>query len=352
MTTDTQARESADEHDSAPRYDAQKLWEDLLSTIGTALRDAERLKDRIANDIDLERFRSAFNCQAPGAETLSAEQIVIEHAVEEFKSRLSCGAPTDLDSQEEIIPDRHVAEQPEEESGGLNVTFQPGQPFGISFNRHTGYVESVKEGGLGEQQGIRTGMRLDKIDRSLYTATLFAEKEAGTKGYSVTFVWEDSAATQEYPAVERIAAEPKPETAAVDLLDMTDNPVAEAPVDLLDVAVNAPTNTQESAENANLIEAASEKAPMDLLDLSDSGTCPVKVEVAAAEVPDLMDLSDALLAPEVNVLTSAAAVQDQSPGCVAEINGDPAPPQAVHELADLLDFSDQPRKTSAPDGPP
>jgi hypothetical protein len=352
MTTDTQARDSSDEHDSAPRYDAQKLWEDLLSTIGTALRDAERLKDRIANDIDLERIRSAFNCQAPGAETLSAEQIVIEHAVEEFKSRLSCGAPTDLDSQEEIIPDTRVAEQLEEESGGLIVTFQPGQPFGISFNRHTGYVESLKEGGLGEQQGIRTGMRLDKIDRSPYTATLFAEKEAGTKGYSVTFVWEDSAATQEYPAVERIAAEPKSETAAVDLLDMTDNPVAEAPVDLLDVAVNAPMDTQEAAETANLIEAASEKAPMDLLDLSDSGTCPVKVEVAAVEVPDLMDLSDALLAPEVNVLTSAAAVQGQSPGCMAEINGDPAPAQAVHELADLLDFSDQLRKTSAPDGPP
>jgi hypothetical protein len=66
------------------------------------------VKVQIANDItfDFERIRSAFNCQNVGHETLSAEQIYVDHAIEQAKGALAaCGAPdaADLSSQEVII---------------------------------------------------------------------------------------------------------------------------------------------------------------------------------------------------------------------------------------------------------
>jgi hypothetical protein len=84
------------------------LWDDLLATLGSALRDVERVKIQIANDVnvDFERLRSAFNCQHVGHETLSAEQIYVDHAIEQAKGVLgACGAPesADLSSQEVII---------------------------------------------------------------------------------------------------------------------------------------------------------------------------------------------------------------------------------------------------------
>jgi hypothetical protein len=84
------------------------FWDDLLESLASALRDVERVKVQIANDVTLEfeRIRSAFNCQNVGHETLSAEQIYVDHAIEQAKGALAaCGAPdaADLSSQEVII---------------------------------------------------------------------------------------------------------------------------------------------------------------------------------------------------------------------------------------------------------
>lgn len=83
------------------------MWEDILSTIGSAFRDVERVKTQITSeiDVDFQRIRSAFNCQAAGQETLSADQIVVEHVYEQAKTVLSCSAPdaADLASQEEVF---------------------------------------------------------------------------------------------------------------------------------------------------------------------------------------------------------------------------------------------------------
>mmetsp|Transcript_62125 Transcript_62125/g.117759 ORF Transcript_62125/g.117759 Transcript_62125/m.117759 type:complete len:426 (+) Transcript_62125:62-1339(+) len=88
------------------------LWEDLLNTMGRALRDAERVKGQLANEIvsiDLEGIRSSFICRPP--QTLSAEQIVVEHVFEQAKSAMSCAScaqpctseSSDLHSKEEVV---------------------------------------------------------------------------------------------------------------------------------------------------------------------------------------------------------------------------------------------------------
>lgn len=82
-----QARNSSEDH----------VWYEILSTIGSALRDAERIKGQISSQVhtDIGRIRSAFNCQNPESATLSAEQIVVEHAVQQARSALSCAGPDD-----------------------------------------------------------------------------------------------------------------------------------------------------------------------------------------------------------------------------------------------------------------
>jgi len=97
--------------------DANDLWVDMMSTLDSAMREAERIKNEVTSEINIdrnqiyqwgERIKSAFNCQAPGTATLSAEQIVVEHAVEQVKASLNCANPdtSDLHSQE-VVFDRN-----------------------------------------------------------------------------------------------------------------------------------------------------------------------------------------------------------------------------------------------------
>jgi len=230
------------------------LWEDFLSTVGSALRDAEKLKGQASVQLgemsnDFERMKSAFNCQAPGNETLSAEQIFIEHTFEQAKSTLSCSGPdaADLHAHEEVIPSSAVAPE-------VLETRAP--------------VESV--------QALQTSIAL--------------------------------------------AQETPPMAASENFLDLSQ---------------------------------AAKAAPMDLLDLSDTGM----VKVAPKNATDLLDLSD-LFAPEVKAPSADTQcvnfldIGDPTLGEGAQqkivdatlgqgAHGSAATPK-VHEIADLLDFSEQP----------
>jgi hypothetical protein len=84
------------------------FWEDVVCSLGGAFRDIERVKAQLAREIsaDFERIRSALNCQEVGSETLSAEQIVVEHAVEQVKSLgvfASCQAPDGPELEEVVV---------------------------------------------------------------------------------------------------------------------------------------------------------------------------------------------------------------------------------------------------------
>lgn len=265
-----------------------RLWEDILSTLGSALRDVERIKDTVSVEIsnvsvDLDRFRSAFNCQSPGNETLSAEQIVVEHAFEQAKSVMSCGAPTDLDSQEEVIAQRY--------------------------------------GGPGADDASRAG------------------------GYGA--ISEDSApprAPHEAPMME----EPTPQ-APTDLLDLS----ASTPMEVTRPGSGSPMGlmslspVKAAAAEPMVIASLPEKAPTDLLDLSlhDEADEPLvslsSAKAAHPVAPDLLDLS---FQPEAAAIAGHQPTNLQD---IVDVKVEPAQSPAVHDLADLLDFGEQPKVQTA-----
>jgi len=69
--------------------------DDILGAIIAAFGQASQKLNEMTRDIDLdlERIKAMFSCQAPGQETLSAEQIVVEHAISQVRSTLTCQAP-------------------------------------------------------------------------------------------------------------------------------------------------------------------------------------------------------------------------------------------------------------------
>lgn len=67
------------------------------------------------------------------------------------------------------------------------VTFTPGIPYGITFNRESGYVSDVTDLGQAQRQGVKTGMRMKSVDGMPYTWDLYNGKERGSVDYKVTF---------------------------------------------------------------------------------------------------------------------------------------------------------------------
>jgi len=78
-----------------PESEVNIVSDDILSLISAAFGQASQTLNEMTRDIDLdlERIKAMFNCQAPGQETLNAEQIVVEHAISQVRSTLTCQAP-------------------------------------------------------------------------------------------------------------------------------------------------------------------------------------------------------------------------------------------------------------------
>lgn len=311
------------------------LWDDFLSTVGNALRDAERIKDQISNEIDMTRIRSAFNCQEPGVATLSAEQIFVEHAVEQVRSSLNCANPdiSDLRSQEEVI-DRDIVTPAHEED----------------------YASAAAEPPADQPVVIADQPPVDLVDLSTEVQHVPADQPTVIAELPPVDLLDLSAQVQHVPA-----AEEKPgEQALVDLLDITvDEDVkpqaaeeVKAPADLLDMqapvqladsavekSLGEESTAQEArtekaapqesaqdklnallasraAENASpecaIIANSAEKVPMDLFDLS---AVPVSKDAkeVAPDYQNLVHLSQSLVAPEANVAVAQAALEAGPP---------------------------------------
>jgi len=281
------------------------MWEDFLSTVGSALRDAERIKEQISSemDFDLTRIRSAFNCQEPGNATLSAEQIFVEHAVDQVKSTLNCANPdiSDLRSQEEVI------ERDPVEPAVLTVRQQ----------------ESTNAGGQ-----MWSSMREAPAEPPSEQPTVIADKPP-------VDLLDLSAQVQHVPA----AQQQKPmEQAPVDLLDIPLDEDEQAPADLLDLPLQEETPPmnlvdmeapiRSSLEESAIIANSSEKAPMDLLDLSVTPMYKATNEVAATDYQSLLQLSQSLAAPEANEPMANEPVVQAAVGT--------GPSKSVPEPVDLL----------------
>jgi len=237
--------------------DDEHYWEDILSTLGSALRDCERMKDRITSEIDfdLERIRSAFNCQNPESATLSAEQIVVEHAVGQVKSALSCSNPdiSNLRSHEEVI------------TRDSEVVFNNDRSPVARVDLATEVQESTT---THKQAPIITDKApVDLLDLS--------SKQESVAPVEPAFTHVDllDLSSTEY---ESMANDKK---APVDLLDISLQPEVQAQVGLLDLA-------EPQAMAAEI------KAPVDLLDFGEPTVAPGAQEpvaqAAKEELPDLI----------------------------------------------------------------
>jgi hypothetical protein len=265
----------------------ENLWEDVLNTL-------ERMKTQITTEagrvnFDVQRIRAAFNCQSPGNETLSAEQIVVEHAYEQAKSVLSCTQPRGFDQQEEVVDER-VEIHHDSEDEALDV----------------------QESKAAVASPAEPKERTDLLDLSVSSPMeLISPVEVNSATEATT--------------VSSVAAMP--------------------PADLLDISLA--NEEVAGAPQPTIIASFEDKAPMDLLDLS---LAQDKSRATPMDAPDLLDLS---FVPEqtVPVAPVAAAVQGESmpdnqnmllqdivEEKFAQTIQEPVASPAVHDLADLLDF--------------
>jgi len=221
------------------------------------------------SEIDLQRIRSAFNCQAPGHETLSAEQIVVEHAVSQVKSALSCTAPDteELHSQEEVIEpwEDHrstagITADSQEESTGLAGLKPVSVDHAVADAAHQVRKEPMD--------------LLDSADAlPADTPVIEASEEYAAKAAVDLLDLSDAVPAQ----VKTEAAGPE----TPDLLNLSDSIMPEAPA--------AATFNQEPSGVPN----DQQRNILDIVDLT-LGQTPQQVESVQAvhELVDLLDLSE------------------------------------------------------------
>lgn len=261
------------------------IWDDMLSMLQGALRDAERIKDHLVTecDVDLERIRSAFNCQEPGNATLSAEQIVVEHAVEQVRSTLNCANPdtSNLHDHEEVIErnPRPPPTPPSEE-----------QDSAAAEKRDDGFAgddEAPAQSAF--EQPAAQEPATDLLDLQAKVQEPPAAKQQMPVEQPPVDLLDLSATVQELPGAK--------EQAPADLLDLSLDegaakaPVEQAPVDLLDAEFA-------SQEFTPFVSASfPEKPPMDLMDMA------AEVQTPAKSVPEdyesLLQLSGSPVALEM-----------------------------------------------------
>lgn len=287
-----QVRSTGDDH----------MWEDMLSTLGSALRDCERMKNQIqlvTSEIDIdirprmERIRSAFNCQEAGSATLSAEQIVVEHAYEQVKSALDCRNPdtSELHLHEEVI-DRTPVEPEAQQS----TPAEPAVPFKASsaFDRE---VFSESESAPEQHTAILEKTPVDLLDLS----GPLKEEPWAIGGQTPTDLLDISLEDEDEDVAAALVQTP------VDLMDLPqhDEPLAasqeiaqtdianfseKAPLDLLDMAAEP---MKSASDEDVIIASVPEKNPMDLFDLS---TMPLDMGQAAQDLAH--DVRSSQSAPE------------------------------------------------------
>jgi hypothetical protein len=302
--------------------EATGTWEEIKSTIEGALREAEKLKTRIAEsagdiNFDMSRIRSAFNCQAPGTETLSAEQIVVEHAVLQVKSALSCTNP-ETSEQEEVIDSVRVRDGDFESSAEVQTP-------------QLQETDSPSELDNQEEHDIQVVEPLKSVP------DLLDLSEAQTPQLQET----ESPSEQDDQEHEIQVAEPaKPVS---DLLDLSEVKTPQ----LQETDLPAEHDDQQQHE-IQLLEPA--KAVPDLLDLSDMSANCEKVPNTSSEAPDLLDLSGPAVTvqeplaqeePADSLNTQPVDLMDIADPTLGRTHPQIVASPAVHALADLLDFAEE-----------
>lgn len=83
---------SEGETDHSSRFTSWDSSNDVFNNLEAASQEIYQALAQIGSNLQVgyQRVKSAFNCQAPEQQTLSAEQIVVEHAWEQVKASLSC----------------------------------------------------------------------------------------------------------------------------------------------------------------------------------------------------------------------------------------------------------------------
>jgi len=277
------------------------IWEDMLSMLQGALRDAERIKDHLVTecDVDLERIRSAFNCQEPGVATLSAEQIVVEHAVEQVRATLNCANPdtSNLHDHEEVIErnPRPPSTPPSEEQDTAAAAEKRDDGFAADDEAP---AKSAFEKPVAQEPAT------DLLDlQAKVQEPPAAEQQMPVEQPPIDLL-DLSATVKELPGAK--------EQAPADLLDFSleegaaKAPVEQAPVDLLDAEFA-------SQEFTPFVSATfPEKPPMDLMDMA------AEMQTPAKSVPEdhdsLLQLSGSSIDPEA----TQPIVQAILPKVVAE----------------------------------
>jgi len=271
----------------------------MLSMLQGALRDAERIKDHLVTecDVDLERIRSAFNCQEPGVATLSAEQIVVEHAVEQVRATLNCANPdtSNLHDHEEVIErnPRPPPTPPSEE-----------QDTAAAEKRDDGFAADEASAKSAFEKPVAQEPATDLLDLQAKVQEPPAAEQQMPVDQPRVDLLDLSATVKELPGAK--------EQAPADLLDFSleagaaKAPVEQAPVDLLDAEFA-------SQEFTPFVSATfPEKPPMDLMDMA------AEMQTPAKSVPEdhesLLQLSGSSIGPEA----AQPIVQAILPKVVAE----------------------------------
>lgn len=278
------------------------MWEDIMSTLGNALRDIERIKDQITSNIDIdlrprmERIRSAFNCQEPGSATLSAEQIVVEHAFEQVKSSLDCSNPdtSNLRSHEEVIDRDPVA--PEE----------------TAVREQDSDKDEPVEASVEQRDSAPVEPAADLLDLSAQAQeTAAVEEKPVVDLLDIPLDDDDDSFVDQAP----VAVQPP-----ADLMDLPleHEPLSQcafgefekAPLDLFDIAAEP---QKPASEEGSMIVGAPEKDLMEPVNLLDMPVDKVKADVSSQEYSSLLHLSQSLVASEVNApLNQTAPHQNPS----------------------------------------
>lgn len=301
--TEAQAQSGATEAQaqSGATGAGSSIWDDMLSMLQGALRDAERIKDHLVTecDVDLERIRSAFNCQEPGVATLSAEQIVVEHAVEQVRATLNCANPdtSNLHDHEEVIernprppptPPSEDTAAAEKRDDGFAADEAPAKP---AFEKP---VEAPAKSAF--EKPVAQEPATDLLDlQAKVQEPPAAEQQMPVEQPPIDLL-DLSATVKELPGAK--------EQAPADLLDFSleegaaKAPVEQAPVDFLDAEFA-------SQEFTPFVSASlPEKPPMDLMDMAAEMQTPTKS--FPEEHESLLQLPGSSVAPEA-ILTKVVA---------------------------------------------
>lgn len=283
MATVDQARIQGIGSDAAtgePQQPKAMQWDrmstaEILTALGTATQELSEMLTQLASRMgtNFEHVKAALDCQrGPDQATLSAEQIVVEHAFEQVKSSLTCCQAPDksqLDSKEIIVSSAGDTQAPEE-----------------TMSRNAG--TSVHED-CGVQEARSAPLQLDLLDLSEPTP----------------------APTKECPTdISQIHDEPQPDRCEkqqnVRAADSAESLLTAPQADLLDFAEASPTE-----ENLNQLQQ--EPLPDHLEENKEARkedfrqTADPEAPLAPLQ-PDLMDLSQ----PKPTKLESESAVVSQA----------------------------------------